>query len=151
MKRARKSTTSHAAPPGFGDDDIKDVCWPDIEMLPGELPALFRLRCVLILAGCRVRKIEPETTHPVVAVWAVLTSVPRQANHRQLQQFFHRILMQGGFRPKSDEWSVSQAGNRTTLAFLWRESPIDCQTVLRQAQQRAAQFGDLVPESPTKH
>ncbi len=132
--------------PPFNDDDgIKDVFWPAIDILPGETPTIFRLRCHFTLAGYRVRKVEGCVTHPVLIVRAVRTTAQRFPDRRQFRRHIQGILNLADFQPKGDELTVDQTGDRILVALLWRDSPIDYAAGLRQAELDAAQFADMVP------
>ncbi len=105
--------------PDFDDGDLKDVFWPDVEMLPGETSETFRLRCHFTFAGYRVRKVEESETHPVLVVRAVRTTGQRFPDPRQFRRHIRGILKQAGFRVKSDDLTVNQTGDRILAAFIW--------------------------------
>ncbi len=129
----------------FGDNDLKDIYWPDFDPLSGETPVAFKLRFTFTCAGYRTTRIEEVATHPVVVIRTVQPDTGRIANHQLLLQHVRDMLCQAGFHPKRDELTVDRSGHRLLIAFQSGKWVPNFEEILREPQDDLADYADVAP------
>lgn len=143
----RKSPQQVAAPgivPDCNDeDDYKDIFWPEFDAAPDEAPVVYKLRFAFTSAGYRVMGVEEAETHPVLIVRAVRTTARRITEHQTFLRHIQDLLLRAGFRVRRDELAVAQSGDRILAAFQWKDSPVDYEARLRQAEHDAAELAGM--------